>query len=164
MAILYTVLSHSPSASTSHSPPVARGDSPCPRLACPQSVVLKRERKERKSDKVTADSLHRNGNGKRNFPSLPDFPSSSVLSSSSSSSSSRLMKPGLRFLSGSDGTPRGPTLLLTFAVRKKSRLLFLGQASCLLERFANRVMPYDASLLIHGTPPPLAPPHGRYPE
>jgi len=30
MTILYTVLSSSPSAATSHSPPTARGDSPCP--------------------------------------------------------------------------------------------------------------------------------------
>jgi len=47
MAILYTVLSCSPSTATSHSPPVARGNSPCPRLACPKKKERKKERKEK---------------------------------------------------------------------------------------------------------------------
>jgi len=38
MTILYTVLSCSPSAATSHSPLTARGNSPCPRLAFPLTL------------------------------------------------------------------------------------------------------------------------------
>jgi len=52
MTILYTVLSCSPSAAPSSSPPAGRGDSPCPRPACPP----KRERERKKEGKRESKS------------------------------------------------------------------------------------------------------------
>jgi len=45
--LLCTVLSCSPSAATSSSPPAARGNSPCPRPACPE------RKKERKKERLS---------------------------------------------------------------------------------------------------------------
>jgi len=62
MAILYTVLSCSPSTATSHSPPVARGNSPCPRLACPkkkergQKRPCERMERKNRSDRMKESS------------------------------------------------------------------------------------------------------------
>ena len=136
--MLYADLSCSPSAATSRSPPAARGNSPCPRLAIPGRKRKKKKKRIRRCAKrVTAgESVDPCQASPR--PPIPLHPSS--LSSPSSSTPSTLP------LSSSLSPPSGPTLLPTFVVRK--RFQDRAAASLICEQVPDReaVSPFSCLL------------------
>jgi hypothetical protein len=111
MARLYTVQSCSPSAPTSVSPQAARGNSPCPRLACLQ-IKDKGKRRKRKFSALHHDCIR--------FPlppavkSYPTPPGSSTF---------------------------GPVRLPTSVVRRKSRIGRVHRSSANRSRIVKRFLP-----------------------